>query len=138
MDTLTHTELGRYRLDEVIRRGGMATVYKADQPSLNRTVAVKVLEHQHDRRFVERFKTEAQLVAQLQHPNILQVYDYGEQDGVLYLVSQYIENGASLADIGKPMPPAEALELTQRLLAALEYAHALGWQTKPLRDELCV
>ncbi len=126
MVTLTRTELGPYRLGEVIRRGGMATVYKGYQPSLNRDVAVKVLEHHQDDRFVKRFKTEAQLVAQLQHPNILQVYDYGEQDGVLYLVCPYIENGATLADVGKPMPLAAALEVMQRILAALEYAHARG------------
>src|SRR5688572_25885347 len=126
MDTLTHTELGRYRLDEVIRQGGMATVYKAYQPSLNRHVAVKVLEYHQDRQFVERFKAEAQLVAQLQHPNILQVYDYGEQNGVLYLASQYVEHGASLADVSKPMALAMALRLVERLLAALEYAHARG------------
>lgn len=126
MDTLVNSDLGGYRLVELIRRGGMATVYKAYQPSLNRFVAVKVLEHHHDRQFVARFKAEAQIVGQLQHPNILQVYDYGEQDGLLYLATQYVEHGASLADLAKPIPPLAARPLMERLLAALEYAHIRG------------
>jgi tRNA A-37 threonylcarbamoyl transferase component Bud32 len=126
METLLNTDLGPYRLVELVRRGGMATVYKAYQPSLNRFVAIKILEHHHDRQLVERFKAEAQLVAQLQHPNILQVYDYGEQNGLLFLTTQYVEGGASLADLGKPMSLAAALALTERLLSALEYAHARG------------
>lgn len=126
MDTLIHTKLGPFQIVEVIRRGGMAMVYKAYQPSLERFVAVKVLQHHHDHQFVQRFKAEARIVAQLHHPNILQIYDYGEQDGLLYLATQYVANGASLADVVKPMPLEVALDLTQRLLAALEHAHAHG------------
>ena len=126
MDTLIHTKLGPFQLVELVRRGGMAAVYKAYQPSLGRYVAVKVLQHHHDRQFAQRFKAEARIVAQLHHPNILQIYEYGEQDGILYLATQYVADGASLADVAKPMPLEAALELTQRLLAALEHAHAQG------------
>jgi tRNA A-37 threonylcarbamoyl transferase component Bud32 len=126
MDTLINSDLGGYQLIELIRRGGMATVYKAYQSSLNRFVAVKVLDHHHDRQFVERFKAEARIVGQLQHPDILQVYEYGEHDGLLFLVSPYVEQGASLADVGKPLPLDRARILIERLLAALEYAHARG------------
>ncbi len=101
-------------------------MYKAYQAELDRFVAVKVLDHPHDREFIARFKAEARLVAQLHHPNILPIYDYGEQAGLFYLVTQYVEQGASLADVAKPMPLAAAVQVTARLLAALEYAHTRG------------
>jgi serine/threonine-protein kinase len=127
MSDLLHTYLGQYQLQELVRRGGMATVYKGYQESLDRYVAVKVLTDNADPQFAARFKREAQAIAQLQHPNILPVYDYGEQDGVLYLAGQYIENGTTLGDmLGTPMEPVAALRLTARVLAALEYAHQRG------------
>jgi serine/threonine protein kinase len=128
-DALINTHLGQYHLIELIRHGGMATVYKAYQASLERYVAVKVLLHDHDRdpQFAARFKLEARTIAQLQHHHILPVYDYGEQDSLLYLVMQYIEEGATLADaLHPPLAPIPALRLTGRLLSALEYAHAHG------------
>src|SRR5215510_16372761 len=104
MINLSNTQLGQYQLIEVIRRGGMSTVYKAQQPSLDRYVAVKVMTHNRDPQFAARFKREARAIAQLQHHNILPVYDYGEQGGLLYLVLQYIEQGTTLADmLGVPM-----------------------------------
>src|SRR5690242_18042620 len=110
MSDLPHTTLGPYRLIEVIGRGGMATVYKAYQPSLDRFVAIKLLPHVHDPLFAARFKREARALAQIQHPNILPVHDYGEQQDMLYLVLQYIENGVTLADLlGKPMESIRAL-----------------------------
>jgi hypothetical protein len=126
MDRQCDANLGPYQLIEVIRHGGMATVYKAYQPSLDRVVAVKVADHHHDRQLVARFQAEARIVAQLQHPNILQVYDYGEHDGRLYLVSPYVEQGATLADVRTPLAFDPALQLTRQLLLALEYAHARG------------
>ena len=105
----------------------MATVYKAHQASLDRYVAVKVLPTNPDPQFAARFKREARAIAQLQHPNILPVYDYGEQDGLLYLVVQYIENGTTLGDLlGTPMEPVAALRITERVLSALDYAHQRG------------
>ena len=127
MSELINTYLGQYHLQEIIRHGGMAVVYKAHQDSLDRYVAVKVLPNNQDPQFATRFKREARAIAQLQHPNILPVYDYGEQDGLLYLVVQYIENGTTLSDmLGTPMEPVTALRLTARVLAALEYAHQRG------------
>jgi serine/threonine-protein kinase len=126
MPELIGTHLGQYRLIEIIRRGGMATVYKAYQPALDRYVAVKVL-HNRDPQFAVRFKREARAIAQLQHHNILPIYDYGEQNGLLYLVLQYIEHGATLSDmLGRPIEPSAALRLTARLLDALAYAHQRG------------
>jgi serine/threonine protein kinase/formylglycine-generating enzyme required for sulfatase activity len=123
-DELIGTQLGQYRLTESIRRGGMATVYKGYQASLDRYVAIKVLFFNRDPNFAARFKREARAIAQLQHPNILPIYDYGEQDGMLYLALQYVENGATLTDLmGAPMAPVTALRLTSQLLNALDYAH---------------
>src|SRR5258706_12973757 len=126
-DELINTKLGQYQIIELIRQGGMSTVYKGYQDSLDRYVAIKVLPHDHDPLFAARFKREARAIAQLQHHNILPVYDYGEQDGILYLVLQYIQQGITLGDLlGAPMEPAAALRLVSHLLDALGYAHARG------------
>src|SRR5215212_7099494 len=127
MNDLIGTQLGQYKLTEVVRHGGMSTVFKAYQASLDRYVAVKVLTHSKDPQFVARFKLEAHSIAQLQHPNIVPVYDYGEQEGILYLVAQLIENGVTLVDmLGSPLATVEALRLTSRMLAGLDYAHKKG------------
>src|SRR5262245_10861173 len=127
MIDLSNTQLGQYQLTEVIRRGGMSTVYKAQQPSLDRFVAVKVMTHDRDPQFAARFKREARAIAQLQHHNILPVYDYGEQDNLLFLVLQYIENGVTLGDaLGTAMPAPAALRLMTHILSALQYAHERG------------
>jgi formylglycine-generating enzyme required for sulfatase activity len=126
-DELIGTHLGQYQIAELIRQGGMSIVYKAYQPALDRFVAIKVLQHTTEPQFALRFKREARAIAQLQHQNILPVYDSGEQDGLLYLVLQYIEGGVTLGDkLGTPVPPANALQLMIRLLTALEYAHTRG------------
>src|SRR5437867_7663237 len=112
MTDLIGTRLNQYELTEIVRRGGMATVYKAYQDSLDRFVAVKVLLTNKDPQFTARFKREARAIAALQHHNILQVYDYGEQEGLLFLVMQYIENGTLGDMLGKPMAAPTALRLT--------------------------
>jgi serine/threonine-protein kinase len=127
MTNLANTQLGQYQLIEAIGHGGMATVYKAYQASLDRYVAVKVLLSNRDPQFATRFKREARAIAALQHHNILPIYDYNEQDGLLYFVTQYVENGVTLHDLlGQPLAPAQALRLTGHVLAALDYAHARG------------
>jgi formylglycine-generating enzyme required for sulfatase activity/tetratricopeptide (TPR) repeat protein len=127
MTDLIGTRLNQYELSEIIRRGGMSTVYKAYQDSLDRFVAVKVLFINRDPQFAARFKREARAIAALQHHNILPVYDYGEQEGMLFLVLQYIEGGTTLGDmLGKPMAPSTALRLTSHVLDALDYAHKRG------------
>src|SRR5262245_11456570 len=126
-DDLLDAYLGPYHLIEVIGRGGMADVYKAHQPSLDRFVAIKVLPRTRDPDFARRFKREAYTLARLQHPNILAVHDYGEHDSLLYLVMQYIENGTTLADLlNVPMAPQQALPLSGYVLGALDYAHRRG------------
>ena len=127
MDGLINRSLGQYTIIEPIRQGGMSTVYKAYQESLDRYVAIKVLAYNSDPQFVARFKREARAIAQLQHPNILPIYDSNEQDGMLYLVMQYIENGTTLADVlDQPMESGRALRLIGKVLDALSYAHERG------------
>src|SRR6266851_3609621 len=91
--------LGDYRIERLLGRGGMATVYLAHQRALDRRVAIKVLPDflAEEEGFRERFRQEAIAIARLRHPAILVVFDYGEQDGTPYLVSEYVEGG-TLAD----------------------------------------
>src|SRR6476660_10039510 len=105
MTELENAQLGQYKLIEAIGHGGMATVYKAYQESLDRYVAVKVLMSNRDPQFAARFKREARAIAALQHHNILPIYGSGEQTGLLYFVLQYVEKGVTLHDLlGSPLP----------------------------------
>jgi len=127
MSDLTGRQLGKYELREVIRRGGMSAVYEAYQPSLHRLVAVKVLAFPGDPEFAARFEREARAIAALQHPNVVRVYDYGEEDGEAYLVMQYVEGGVTLVDLlREPQAPIRCLELLEHVLAGLGYAHGQG------------
>lgn len=124
-------EVSDYEVIEEIGRGGMATVYKALQPSLNRFVALKVLPSHfaHDPEFVTRFRREALAVAKLRHPNIVQVYNFHEEDGLFYLAMEYVEGG-SLFDLMKkagPLPLKFTAEITGQVAAALHHAHQKGF-----------
>jgi serine/threonine-protein kinase len=128
MNNLVNTYLGQYYLTEIVGRGSTSVVYKAYQSSLNRNVAVKVLAADIDPQFEARFRREAQAVAQLQHSNILPIYDFGEENGRPYFVMQYVEGSATLdgAVAAGPFEPLAALRLILPLLSALGYAHARG------------
>ncbi len=128
MSSLVGITLGQYQLVEQIGRGGMATVYRAHQPALGRDVAVKVLRDLIDPAAAARFEREARAVASLHHPNILPLYDYGEDGGQRYFVTQYILGGRTLADetAAGPLAPARALALMALVLDALAYAHGRG------------
>ena len=124
------TQFGRYQVIEEIGRGGMATVYKALDPRFDREVAVKVLPAAflHDPNFRARFEREARVVATLEHPAIVPVYDYGEEDGQPYLVMQYMEGGSlaqRVQDQGALTVP-EATRILKRIGAALDTAHRKG------------
>ena len=97
---------GRYRVLDKVGEGGMAVVYKAQCTLLNRIVAVKVLKSQYgnDADFVERFKREAQAAASLSHPNIVNIYDVGNDNGSHYIVMEYVR-GETLRDIIKQRAP---------------------------------
>jgi serine/threonine protein kinase len=120
----------RYEIQEEIGRGGMATVYKAVQKSLDRTVALKVV-HQnllHDTEFVARFHREAKLCASLNHPNIVHVYDEGEVSGVHFMAMEYLE-GQDVRHLirsrGK-LTPEQTLQYLLPVAEALDYAHDRG------------
>ena len=122
--------LGHYRLKRPVGYGGMATVYLAEDTKLRRDVAVKIFQPGtgSTQDFFQRFEREAQVLAQLDHPNILQVYDYGEQGKQAYLVTPYIAGG-SLRDLLKQhgtLPVAETVHLMSQILSALQYAHERG------------
>ena len=121
---------GRYTVDGVLGHGGMATVYLAHDTDLERAVAVKVLGEPLalDAAFVERFRREARTAAQLSHPNIVQVYDTGEEDGRIFIVMEYVEGeglDAVLRREGR-LAPERARELGIQVCSALHYAHGKG------------
>jgi serine/threonine-protein kinase len=121
---------GRYELHRRLARGGMADVFLARDQLLDRPVAVKVLfpEFATDPSFVERFRREAQSAANLNHPNIVSVYDWGQEQGTYFIVMEYID-GRSLADILRtegPLHPQRAAEVASDIAAALGFAHRNG------------
>ncbi len=120
--------LGQYHIVETIGRGGMATVFKAQQATLERFVAVKVLMPQHagTPEFRERFIREAKAVAQLNHPNILPIIDYGQSGDLIYIVMKYV-GGGTLADrLKHPIDLATTTRLITQLAGALDHAHGRG------------
>jgi serine/threonine-protein kinase len=124
--SLVGQRLGKYEITELLGHGGMATVYKAYRPDIDRYVAIKVLPPHpgQDGQFVERFRLEARTVARLQHPHILPLYDYGDENDVLYLVMAYIDGGSLSDRIRKgAMPVDEAQNFFQQIASALDYAH---------------
>jgi serine/threonine protein kinase len=122
--------LGPYQILEQIGEGGMATVYKAYQPSMDRNVAIKVLPSQlaESAEFARRFQQEARIIAKLEHPHILPVFDYGESEGVTYLVMRYLDAGTlrDKMEMGRPLPLDEIDHLFTQLADALSYAHSYG------------
>lgn len=123
-------KFGKYELIENLGQGGMAEVYKAYQPGLDRFVAVKVM-HRHLAQspdFVFRFKREAKSIGQLQHPHILHVIDFDIEDNIYYMVMDYIQ-GSTLEQYLKQkgaLSPAEALHILSQLTEAVDYAHQRG------------
>lgn len=121
---------GRYALLRHLARGGMADVYLARDALLDRQVALKVLfpEYADEPSFVERFRREAQAAANLNHPNIVGVYDWGQERGTYYLVMEYVE-GRSMADVLRstgPLHPDRAAEIGADVADALGTAHKAG------------
>lgn len=126
-EDLVGQTLGHYRIKRRIGHGGMATVFLADDIHLGREVALKVFWPRpgETQDFLRRFSREARVLAQLDHPNILPVYDYGEQGELAFLVTPYM-SGGTLKDVlleRKAIPPSEAVQLISQVLPALQYAH---------------
>src|SRR6204780_3308539 len=121
---------GRYELTHLIARGGMAQVYRAMDRQLERPVALKVLfpELSVDRTFVERFRREAQAAANLSHPDLVPVFDWGEDEGTYFIVMELV-NGTSLAEMlrgGATISASRAAQIGAQVASALGYAHRTG------------
>lgn len=139
LENLTGRTLGEFHLKKLIGKGGMGTVYLADQPSLHREVAVKVLppmqtgsaeERERFTEYTRRFEREARTAAKLEHPYIVPIYAYGAESNIIYVAMRFL-TGGSLADrlIDRrrrelpPMPLLEISDLLTKIASALDYAH---------------
>ncbi|MCT2538015.1 Stk1 family PASTA domain-containing Ser/Thr kinase [Aquibacillus koreensis] len=118
----------RYKIKKMIGGGGMANVYLAQDSILDREVAIKVLrlEHANDDEFIARFHREAQSAISLSHPNIVNIYDVGEEDNIYYMVMEYVE-GMTLKKYIQTYGPAEvqeAIDIMKQITSAISHAHA--------------
>jgi serine/threonine-protein kinase len=125
---------GRYRIEALLGQGGMSAVYRANDPNLKRTVAIKLI-HSHlsnDQQFIQRFQEEAAAIAALRHPNIVQVHDFNSEADVHYMVLEYVPGETlfarlqRLSEKGEKLPIAEALGYGLNICDALSYAHRRG------------
>nr|MBP7694140.1 serine/threonine protein kinase [Anaerolineales bacterium] len=131
---LTGKTIGKYRIIKHLGRGGMAEVYQAYQTTLDRSVALKVILPylNADTDFLRRFEREAKSVAALRHPNIVQVFDYDVEDGLPYMVMEYIEGDSlkmlldKLGRRGQTLPLPQAVRVAREIAQALGYAHKQG------------
>lgn len=129
MEDLTGKQFGPYQIVAPLGEGGMAAVYKAYQPAVERYVALKVLPRHfaEDAQFVARFQREAKLLAQLQHPHILPVFDFGQADGYTYIVMPFVESGTLTDSLnGRPLHLLRIRQVISQIGDALSYAHARG------------
>ena len=122
-------QLGGYRIESVIGRGGMGVVYLAEQVRLERQVALKVIapELAADEAFRTRFERESRLAASIDHPNVVPVYEAGEADGLLYIAMRYVRGTDLKALLAEgPLDPRRATGIVSQVAAALDAAHASG------------
>lgn len=134
------TTLGRYTIEALVGQGGMGAVYRAYDAKLDRPVALKSMrtDLREDASSMARFAREAQVLGQLNHPGICQVYDWVEQDGRTYMAMEWID-GVSLSARMKmaegPIPPSEAMAILRTIASALEAAHAKGIVHRDLKPQ---
>src|SRR3712207_6485540 len=132
MPDLVGRTIGKYRIDALLGTGGMGTVYQAMHLELRRTAAIKVM-HPHlapDQGFQTRFRYEARAAASLSHPNIIQIYDFGDDDGVYYLAMELVSDGAIRSMIKHTSQDSARLivgvDLIRQAAEGLAYAHSRG------------
>src|SRR6185503_7587323 len=123
-------KIGRYEIESVVADGAMAVVYKARDPEIDRTVAIKVLKDELgvDEEHVSRFLREAKTAGAISHPNIVTIYDLGRIDDTFYITMEYLDKG-SLADVLAEMmrlPRKQVLSIGMQLARALDVAHRKG------------
>jgi serine/threonine protein kinase len=129
MSSWCEQTIGNYQITEEIGQGGMSVVCRAYQPQLERWVAIKILQATgaSGTEFLARFRREARAIAALRHPNILTIYDYGEERGTAYIVMEYVPGGTLKACLtGQPMEWPDAAQLVIPVGRALAYAHSQG------------
>ncbi len=130
---------GRYEIIEEIGRGGMAIVYRAKCLVLNRYVAIKVLrpEYRDDAEFIKRFKIEAQSAGSLSHPNVVSIYDVGNEDDIEYIVMEYVEGITLKQYLGAKgvLQWKEAVDYASQICSGLEHAHKKGIVHKDIKPE---
>jgi tRNA A-37 threonylcarbamoyl transferase component Bud32 len=134
----TPEKIGRYEVKGELGRGGMATVYRAYDPSFEREVAIKVLPREllHDPQFRDRFRREIKTIASLEHPAIVPVYDVGEEDGLPYFVMRFMPGGSLTQSIDRGKFSLEdAARIIERLSGALAYAHKNGLIHRDLKPD---
>jgi serine/threonine-protein kinase len=122
------TKLGPYEVQDFIGQGAMGTVYRAYHAQLERTGAVKVMQAiSPDRDAVSRFRHEAQAIARMRHPNVLNVFDFGEYEGTPYMIVEYVPGGSLAGRMSQgPLDRATALRFLRGIAAGLDYAHSQG------------
>lgn len=126
-----------YRVIRKINQGGMATVYLAIQISVGRIVALKVMNPllNTDPAFSERFQSEATIVGQLSHPNIVSIYDIGQHQGLNYIAMDYLPNGSAHEKMMKGISGDEALRIIKQIASALDHAHEKGYIHRDIKPE---
>ncbi|HEY7451532.1 MAG TPA: serine/threonine-protein kinase, partial [Candidatus Limnocylindria bacterium] len=129
-ETLVGREIAGYRLEELIGRGGMGVVYRAEHLRLGRKVALKVVAPQiaREEKFRERFLRESRTAGALDHPNVVPMYDAGEADGVLYIAMRFVDGVdlATLIEREGPLDPARTARIVAQVASALDAAAEAG------------
>ncbi len=138
MANLIGQSLGQYQIIALLGKGGMSTVYRARQASINRDVAIKVIRPDlaETEDFIKRFEREGQTIASLSHPHILKVFDYGKTESLVYLVMEMM-TGGSLNDLIQegPMPTDMINRMLEQIGSALDYAHLRGVVHRDLKPQ---